>query len=191
MGPDTHRPVRSGQRPWPRCGIANGRSWLCHADQPFHNYDNSKEYSDGYTKGVDQRRQETSYRGDYGTRGGSRSYVNFSDLANREATYTWGQLEQRGFALANDRRLSSGEFQALYWNASTRQCVETLARDTGSAMLARPAQAPAESRLLERARLADRGQLRRRIVGAGAVHHDRHRDFAHGAPARAGRAADV
>jgi hypothetical protein len=97
-------------------------------NQPFHNYDNSNEYSNGYTKGVDQRRQETSYRGDYGTRGGNRSYVNFSDLSNRETTYTWGQLEQRGFTLANDRRLSGGEFQALYWNAGTRQCVETLSR---------------------------------------------------------------
>lgn len=99
-------------------------------NQPFHNYENSNEYSDGYTKGVDQRRQETSYRSDSGSRGGNRSHVNVSDLSNRETTYSWGQLEQRGFKLANDRTLSGGEFQALYWNDRTRQCVEVLSRDT-------------------------------------------------------------
>jgi hypothetical protein len=99
-------------------------------NQPFHNYEDSKEYSDGYTKGVDQRRQETSYRSDYGSRGGNRAYVNVSDLSNRETTYTWGQLERRGFSLANERKLNNGDNQWLYWNDSTRQCVEVVSRDT-------------------------------------------------------------
>ncbi|MBK8113096.1 MAG: hypothetical protein IPK44_00545 [Candidatus Accumulibacter sp.] len=99
-------------------------------NQPFHNYEDSKEYSDGYTKGVDQRRQETSYRSDYGSRGGNRAYVNVSDLSNHETTYTWGQLERRGFSLANERKLNNGDNQWLYWNDSTRQCVEVVSRDT-------------------------------------------------------------
>jgi hypothetical protein len=86
-------------------------------NQPFHNYDNANEYSDGYTKGVDQRRNETSYRSDSGTRGGNRAQVNVSDLSNHETTYTWGQL-------------AGGENQWLYWNGNTRQCVEVVSRDT-------------------------------------------------------------
>jgi hypothetical protein len=78
---------------------------------------------------VDQRRQEASYRSDYGSRGGNRAHVNVSDLSNRETTYTWGQLECRGFALANERKLGNGDNQWLYWNDSTRQCVEVVSRD--------------------------------------------------------------
>ena len=99
-------------------------------NQPYHNYENSNEYSHGYTKGVDQRGHETSYRSDSGMRGGNRAQVNVSDLSNRETTYTWGQLERRGFTLANERKLAGGENQWLYWNGNTRQCVEVVSRDT-------------------------------------------------------------
>lgn len=99
-------------------------------NQPFHNYDNTDEYGKGYTKGVDQRRDETSYRSDYGMRGGSRPHVNVSDLPNHETSYTWGQLERRGFTLANERTLAGNENQFLYWNSTTTQCVEVISRGT-------------------------------------------------------------
>jgi hypothetical protein len=99
-------------------------------NQSYHNYDSTDEYSKGYTKGVDQRREETNYRSDGGMRGGNRPHVNISDLSNHETTYTWGQLERRGFGLANERKLAGNENQWLYWNNGTRQCVEVVSRDS-------------------------------------------------------------
>lgn len=99
-------------------------------NQPYHNFDKSDLYGDGYTKGVEQRRQEVSYRTDNGYRGGSHAHVNVSDLSNRETTYTWGELERRGFSLANERKLSGGDNQWLYWNRDTKQCVEVVSKGT-------------------------------------------------------------
>lgn len=95
-------------------------------NMPFHNYGNSSEYSFGYTRGVEERRHQTSYRTDSGSRGGSHAHVNVSDLNEQETTYTWGQLERRGFKLANERKLGGGQFQWLYWNSKTVQCVEVV-----------------------------------------------------------------
>jgi hypothetical protein len=92
----------------------------------YHNYDNTREYSDGYSKGVEERSRETSYRGSpHGAdRSGYRPYSGFADLKGRDAAYAAGQLEVRGFKLAGDRRVGSDRFQWFYWNGSTRQCVD-------------------------------------------------------------------
>lgn len=99
-------------------------------NMPFHNYGNSSEYSFGYTRGVEERRHQTSHRTDYGTRGGSHAHVNVSDLGDQETTYVWGQLERRGFQLAHERKLGGGQFQWLYWNGKSGQCAEVISEDT-------------------------------------------------------------
>lgn len=92
----------------------------------YHNYGNSRDYSDGYSKGVDERSQQSGYRGNYNSndRSGYRPYSNFTDLNGRDTAYAWGQLERRGFQLAGERKLRGDSGQWFYWNQSTRQCVD-------------------------------------------------------------------
>jgi hypothetical protein len=96
----------------------------------YHNYDNRREYSDGFSKGVKQRGQESSYRSDnaYQYRGGYQSHVSVSDIVRRDTAYAWGELERRGFRLAGERKLSGDKYQWFYWNPSTRQCVDIQTR---------------------------------------------------------------
>jgi hypothetical protein len=96
----------------------------------YHNYDNTREYSDGYGKGVKQRGHESSYRSDrpHEYRGGYQSHVNVSDLVGRETSNAWGTLERRGFRLAGERKLHDNKYQWFYWNPSTRQCVDVHTR---------------------------------------------------------------
>lgn len=92
----------------------------------YHNYENTREYSDGFSKGVKQRGHESSYRSDnpYQYRGGYQSHVNVSDMVHRDTSYAWRELERRGFRLAGERKLSSDKYQWFYWNPSTRQCLD-------------------------------------------------------------------
>lgn len=90
----------------------------------YHNYDNRREYSDGYSKGIEERRHQSSYRDSYYDRGGYQSYVNVRDLANQDPSYAFREMERRGFSLVHNRRLGGGETQWLYLNRNTRQCVE-------------------------------------------------------------------
>ncbi len=92
----------------------------------YHNYDNRREYSDGYSKGVKQRSQESSYRSDnaHQYRGGYQSHVNVSNIIGRDTEFAWDQLGRRGFSLAGERKLSGDRYQWFYWNPSTRQCLD-------------------------------------------------------------------
>jgi hypothetical protein len=92
----------------------------------YHNYDNRREYSDGYAKGIKQRGRESSYRSDtgYGYRGGYQSHVYVNDIVHRDTGYAWGELERRGFRLAGERKLNDNKYQWFYWNSSSRQCVD-------------------------------------------------------------------
>jgi hypothetical protein len=92
----------------------------------YHNYDNTREYSDGYSKGVEERGRESNYRGSSYSydRSGYRPYSSFADLNGRDTAYAWGQLERRGFQLAGERKMGGERYQWFYWNGSTRQCVD-------------------------------------------------------------------
>lgn len=94
----------------------------------YHNYDNRREYSDGYSRGVEERRNQSSYRDSYHDRGGYQSYVNVRDLANQDSSYAFREMERRGFSLSHDRSLGGGERQWFYLNRNTRQCVELVSR---------------------------------------------------------------
>ena len=95
----------------------------------YHNYDNRREYSDGYSKGVEERRNQSSYRDSYYDRGGYQAYVNVRDLANQDSSYAFREMSRRGFSLAHERGMGSGERQWVYLNRNTRQCVEMVTRD--------------------------------------------------------------
>lgn len=92
----------------------------------YHNYGNNREYSDGYSKGVEERGRQSSYRGSNYSydRSGYRPYSSFADLNGRDTAYAWGQLERRGFQLAGERKMHGDSGQWFYWNGSTRQCVD-------------------------------------------------------------------
>lgn len=98
-------------------------------NHPYHNYGNAREYSDGYSKGVEQRRQESSYRGGNTWRGGYAAHVNVSDLLYRDIDYARSNLPQRGFRQTGERRLGGGRMQWYYWNDATRQCLDIQTRE--------------------------------------------------------------
>lgn len=95
----------------------------------YHNYDNSRHYSDGFSRGVEQRGHESSYRSGYDYRGGYRAHVGVSDLRYRDIDDARRTLERRGFREAGDRRQLGGGNQWFFWNNDTRQCVSVSARD--------------------------------------------------------------
>lgn len=96
----------------------------------FHNYDNSREYNDGYNKGVQERGQQTNYRNGSAHRGGYQPYTSVSDLQGRDSAWAFGQLESRGFQLAGERSLHHGRYQFFYWNDRHGQCVDLHTRDS-------------------------------------------------------------
>jgi hypothetical protein len=98
-------------------------------NHPYHNYGNAREYGQGFSAGVEERRQQSSYRHGNEYRGGYRAHVSIGDLDNQDAGYARSQLERRGFRRASDRRLGHDKHEWLYWNGSTRQCVKVHARD--------------------------------------------------------------
>jgi hypothetical protein len=98
-------------------------------NHPYHNYGDGREYSEGYSAGVDERREQSSYR--YGSeyRGGNRSHVYVGDLDNRDSDDARRQLERRGFRRTSDRRVGHDKHEWMFWNGSTRQCVKVRTRD--------------------------------------------------------------
>jgi hypothetical protein len=98
-------------------------------NHPYHNYDNKREYSDGFSAGVDERRQQSSYR--YGSeyRGGYQSHTSVADLDNKDRDYAIRQLERRGFDRVSERRRDGDRVQYHYWNRSTQQCATVVMRD--------------------------------------------------------------
>jgi hypothetical protein len=96
----------------------------------YHNYGNSREYSEGYTAGAAERGEQSSYRNGSYNRGGYQSHVDVSDIRFRDTGYAWGALERKGFKLAGERKLKGDRYQWYYWNQSTRQCVDIRTRSS-------------------------------------------------------------
>lgn len=88
-------------------------------DSAYHNYSNAREYSDGYSAGVEQRRQNTSYSSGWG---GYRPHVNLSDLKGIRASSGETELQNRGFRNVDGYK-SGGSSYTIWWNGRTRQCV--------------------------------------------------------------------
>lgn len=118
---------RASQSPQNVADFERGyRDGLYH--QGYHNYNNSRDYSDGYNKGTDRRASETSYRSYGGSHSGYSSYVNLQDLNGARASSADGEMRSRGFTGRGGYK--DGEHSmTTWWNASTRQCVSMAVQD--------------------------------------------------------------
>lgn len=96
-------------------------------NQSYHNFGRTDAYSDGYSKGVEQRSHETSYRNNNHSRGGYTPNVYVGDLNGQARDYATSQLMSRGFAMRDDKRTDDGRYRT-FWNASTEQCVVMVSR---------------------------------------------------------------
>lgn len=95
----------------------------------FHNYNDVREYNDGYNAGVRERDQQSSYRGGSYGRGGYSGYSSVNDLTGQDLGYALGQLDRRGFRQAGERRMGDARVQYFFWNDRNGQCLDVHARD--------------------------------------------------------------
>ena len=96
--------------------------------QPYHDYNRSQSYVDGYNAGQQKREAETSYRSPYGYHSGQVAYVNLNDLVGARASSADGEMRQRGFIDKGSYKSGSKAF-GTWWNAGTRQCVQVVVSD--------------------------------------------------------------
>ena len=90
--------------------------------QPYHDYNRSQAYVDGYNAGQQKRDADTSYRSSYGHHTGSAAYVNLNDLVGARGSSVDSAMSQRGFRSTGGYQ-SEGRAHSTWWNPSTRQCV--------------------------------------------------------------------
>lgn len=91
----------------------------------FHDYSNAKEYRDGYSAGVNQRRQETSYSSGYG---GYTPYVSVADLVGARASSGESEFQSRGFRNVDGFKSGDSSY-TIWWNSRTRQCIQAATVD--------------------------------------------------------------
>ena len=91
----------------------------------YHNYSNTDQYKSGYSAGVEQRRQETSYS--IG-RGGYRPHVNLSDLQGIRASSGESEMQSRGFRNVDSLKSGNSSY-TIWWNGRTRQCIQVATAD--------------------------------------------------------------
>ncbi len=94
----------------------------------YHNYSNTRDYSDGYQRGSEKRDAETSYRSDRGHDSGYSSYVNVQDLIDARGSSADSELRARGFAPRGGYQ-DGNRAVSMWWNQSTRQCLSMVVRD--------------------------------------------------------------
>ena len=118
---------RASQSPQDVAEFERGyRDGLYH--QGYHNYNNRRQYGDGYQKGQEARDAETPYRSKHGHHSGYAAYVNVNDLVGARAAGAESDLQARGFRntsgyKANDRAYT------YWWNGNTRQCINVAVHD--------------------------------------------------------------
>jgi hypothetical protein len=97
-------------------------------NQGYHNYNNRPDYSNGYNKGSEKRTVETSYRSNQGQHSGYAGYVNLNDLIGAKGAGADGDLRARGFTQKGGYQ-QDGRAISMWWNGSTRQCLNMAVRD--------------------------------------------------------------
>jgi hypothetical protein len=97
--------------------------------QSYHNYDRADAYSDGYSKGVAQRGNETRHRdGHADDAGGYRASVNVNDLVTQRAASADVELQKRGFRTVNAYQAGDSAY-TIRSNERTGQCVQVAVKD--------------------------------------------------------------
>ena len=94
--------------------------------EPYHNYSRSDSYSSGYQNGVEQRRNNTSYRNDHRWGAGYAASADVSDLNGARAAGAERELQSRGFRSV-DTFASGGDGRGtIWWNGRTYQCLQAI-----------------------------------------------------------------
>jgi hypothetical protein len=96
--------------------------------EDYHNYNDSKAYSDGYSKGVAERGEQTSYRSRDSSHSGYQAYAPVNDLVGARASSADSELRTRGFSDKGGYK-ERDRSHVTWWNAQTRQCVDVVTRD--------------------------------------------------------------
>jgi hypothetical protein len=96
--------------------------------QPYHNYQNTGAYSDGYNSGVRERHEQTRYRPHDGRYSGYHPYVSVDDLVGASAASADSALRSRGFRDTGGYRQGGKSFVTWY-NPGTRQCVQAVTKN--------------------------------------------------------------
>jgi hypothetical protein len=96
--------------------------------QPYHDYNRSQSYVDGYQAGQERRDAETGYRSPYGYHSGQGSYVSLNDMIGSSGSGADSVLRKRGFVDKGGYTSGNSSF-STWWNASTRQCVKLVISD--------------------------------------------------------------
>lgn len=118
---------RASQSPQDVAEFERGyRDGLYH--QGYHNYNNRREYGDGYQKGQEARSAETGYRSNQGHHSGYSSYVNVNDLVGARASGADDELRARGFRNTSGYKANDRSY-TYWWNGNTRQCLNAAVYD--------------------------------------------------------------
>lgn len=96
--------------------------------QSYHNYDRSEAYSDGYTRGTEQRGYETDYRDGQGTGSGYAPAAKVNDLLTMRAANADVELQRRGFRTVNAYQAGNTSY-TIRANDRTGQCVQVATQD--------------------------------------------------------------
>jgi hypothetical protein len=96
--------------------------------QPFHDYNRSQSYVDGYNAGQQKRDAETRYRSPWGHHSGQAAYVSLNDLVEARASSLDDTMRQRGFVNKGGYK-SDNRAITTWWNVSTRQCMQVIVSD--------------------------------------------------------------
>lgn len=91
----------------------------------YHDYNNNDQYRNGYTAGVNQRRNETSHSSG---RGGNWPHVSLQDLVGERASSGESQMQSRGFRNVDGFKSGNTSY-TIWWNGRTRQCIQVATAD--------------------------------------------------------------
>jgi hypothetical protein len=97
----------------------------------FSDYNNSRQYRDGYQSGVSERGYQSGYRGDQQRYQTARTVtpVYFDDLQGARAAGALSDLESRGFRSVDNFQSGSNGAGTVWWNSRTRQCLQVITVD--------------------------------------------------------------
>jgi hypothetical protein len=96
--------------------------------QPYHNYQNTSAYSDGYSSGSREREEQTSYRPRHGGYSGYQAYVSLDDLVGARASSADSDMRSRGFYDTGGYKQGNKSF-VTWHNRSTHQCVNVVTQE--------------------------------------------------------------
>lgn len=98
---------------------------------PYHNYDRSDFYSQGYQVGVQQRDYDGSHRPGQGGGGGGgyREDVYVQDLIGQARNYSEGELGRRGFSQIETYTTGGDGRFTTYWRQTSKQCISVNTRN--------------------------------------------------------------